>query len=249
MFTKTWQEVKLREGEGYRLTAKYSGVPAGSYGPVVTWLPVLPTRINSLIRLHLEQQQLRVGNTTVFDREVGQWKASDLEKDALRLAWEALEPFKTTHEEDYLPTIWVPKVQFGGKKKNTVLLLPVPELTVEADPLNGGSRVVCMRVQVPLVPSVVLPVVDALSWDVPGGVHKVVVYLEKQDRALRPDLFNAAAVVAFARTRHMEEMTVAADGHFTDTMLRAGDWLSRLRKVVGEKGSWALKHACTMPHR
>ena len=168
-------------------------------------------------------------------------------KDAARLVWEALEPFRTTEEECDLPTMWVPKVQFGGTSKNTVLMLPMPELTVEADPRNGGTRVVCMRVQVPLVPSVVLPVVDALSCDVPGGIHKVVVYLERQDRALRPQMLNAAAIVAFARTRHMEEMTVASDGHFTETMLRAGDWLLRLRKVVEEKPSWALKHVCTMP--
>lgn len=61
-FTKTWEEVKLRVGEGYRLTAKYAGVSAGSHGTALTWVKVLPPRIMRLVSKHLDQQLLRVGN-------------------------------------------------------------------------------------------------------------------------------------------------------------------------------------------
>ena len=102
--------------------------------------------------------------------------------------------------------------------------------------------------QVPLVPSVVLPVVDALSWDVSPGAHRVAVNLEMHDRHHNyPDKFNAAAVVAFGRTRTLEDVCMLQGSSWHGGMLRSGDWLGHLRERVGEHSDWKLKHVYSVP--
>lgn len=93
------------------------------------------------------------------------------------------------------------------------------------------------------MPSVVLPVADALSWDAAPGAHQVVVNLQKQDRFLNSDeKFNAAAVVAFARTRSLEDVRLLRGCSFDGAMLRSGHWLSRLRERVAQEEEWKLRH-------
>ena len=79
--------------------------------------------------------------------------------------------------------------------------------------------------QVPLVPSVVLPVVDALSLDVPPGAHNVVVLLEHQDAPMQQAeaVFNARAVVAFARTRTLDTLYIMTECVWDADMLRHGN--------------------------
>ena len=98
----------------------------------------------------------------------------------------------------------------------------------------------------PLVLSVVLPVVDALSWDVAPGAHQVVVNLEKHDRDLdKVDKFNAAAVVAFARTRSIEDLRLLHGCVCDADMLRSGEWLLALRRRMAQRGDWKLRHVYT----
>ena len=93
----------------------------------------------------------------------------------------------------------------------------------------------------PLVPSVVLPVADAMSWDVPAGQHKVLVFLQKEDPQEKK-MFNAAAIVAFARTHRWDDMRVLQGCNIDPSILRPGNWLRDLREEVGRRPGWALEH-------
>lgn len=98
----------------------------------------------------------------------------------------------------------------------------------------------------PVVPSVVLPVADALSWDVSPGDHEVVVNLNKDDDFLKTDeQFNAAAVVAFARTRSLNDVRVLQGSSWHGGMLRCGGWLAKLRRSVAAQQGWHLHHVYT----
>jgi hypothetical protein len=98
--------------------------------------------------------------------------------------------------------------------------------------------------QMPLIPSVVLPVGDSMSWDVPPDSHDVVVFLQGTD-AKTDKNFNAAAVIAFARTHNFESLRVLTGCTYHDEMLRSGTWLEELRQAVAnQQGRWALEHVC-----
>ena len=99
----------------------------------------------------------------------------------------------------------------------------------------------------PLVPAVVLPVHDALSWDVTPDSHKVVVNLQKHDRYLDSlEKFDAAAVVAFARTRSVDDVSLESSS-LDGSMLRSDKWLTRLRDDVALHDRWKLRHVRTEP--
>jgi hypothetical protein len=110
--------------------------------------------------------------------------------------------------------------------------------------LKGIPHSAIPTMQMPLVPSVVLPVGDSMSWDVPPQQHDVVVYLQKDD-SKNDEEFNAAAVIAFVRTHMFESVKILPGCSFHKEMLRSGTWLEELRKGVAKtQNRWAMEHVC-----
>ena len=105
---------------------------------------------------HLHLQEVRVGSAQVYDRETEGFRSGNesFAREAWPLVLQALSPFALPVEENREPQYWLPRVRFShGGRQRTDIVLPVPELVVEAEPQQpGGPRVVAIRVQV-LTPS------------------------------------------------------------------------------------------------